>query len=198
MKAASVELSLAVPQEPQRTIDYNTSNFHEVLTTPNARHTTGSYFGADRYYSCDLYQGNNVTLRKSPEFIIAAFQMGGTSAMYALLHKHPNVFGLSPNPEPHFFIIEASSEPRSMPSVNIDKLIVLFGLHLRRALVQMTCHLRKPADYLIVPSVPEKISKICFWKPKIIVSLRNPVDRAYSFYQMKTLGRNISIPSSEE
>jgi hypothetical protein len=49
-----------------------------------------------------------------------------------------------------------------------------------------------------MPSVPEKISTLCFWKPKIIVSLRDPVDRAYYFYQMKTLGRNMSFPSFEE
>jgi hypothetical protein len=49
-----------------------------------------------------------------------------------------------------------------------------------------------------MPFVPENKSTVCFWKPKIIVSLRNPVDRAYYFYQMKTLGRNISFPSFKE
>jgi hypothetical protein len=44
-----------------------------------------------------------------------------------------------------FSIIEASAEPRSIstPSVNIDRLIVLFGLHLRRALVRTIYYLRK-------------------------------------------------------
>jgi hypothetical protein len=100
---SSVALSQPVLQQPQRTIDYNTSNFRKVLITPNAGRATGSYIGADRHYTCELSQGNNVTLRKSPDCIIAGTHKGVTSALYALLHEHPNVFRSAPNPEPHLF-----------------------------------------------------------------------------------------------
>jgi hypothetical protein len=114
----------------------------------------GSYIGADRCYTWELSQGNNVTLRKSPDFIIADTQKGGTSALYALVLLRTSTaystssilifFDRLQTQNHTFFIIEASAEPRSMPSVNIDKLMVHFGLHLlKRALVQKTCHLRK-------------------------------------------------------
>jgi hypothetical protein len=75
-------LSFAVLQQPRRTIDHNTSNFHDVLMPPNIGHAIGCYIGADRHHTCKLSQGDNVTLRKSPEFIIAGTQKGGTSALY--------------------------------------------------------------------------------------------------------------------
>ena len=41
----------------------------------------------------------------------------------------------------------------------------------------------KTPNYASLPQVPELISKICPWA-KVILMLRNPVDRAYSNYQM--------------
>jgi Sulfotransferase domain len=37
---------------------------------------------------------------------------------------------------------------------------------------------------IIWPHVPKAIAETCTWKPKIIIMLRDPVDRLYSHYQM--------------
>ena len=42
----------------------------------------------------------------------------------------------------------------------------------------------KTPYYLVWPHIPQAIIKTCPWKPKIIVMLRNPVDRLYSHYKM--------------
>jgi len=44
----------------------------------------------------------------------------------------------------------------------------------------------KTPSYLVDPNVPYLISQVCSsWDPKIIVLLRNPIDRAYSHYKME-------------
>ena len=42
----------------------------------------------------------------------------------------------------------------------------------------------KTPCYLILPDVPETIETVCPWKPKIIVILRNPIDRLQSHHKM--------------
>jgi hypothetical protein len=42
----------------------------------------------------------------------------------------------------------------------------------------------KTPNYLIWPHIPAAIVQTCPWKPKIIVVLRNPVERLYSQHQM--------------
>ena len=51
---------------------------------------------------------------------------------------------------------------------------------------------------MFLPSVPELISKVCPWKPKIILILRNPVDRAYSHFMMDIGKHRIEDNSSFE
>lgn len=42
----------------------------------------------------------------------------------------------------------------------------------------------KTPSYMMYPHIPELISLVCPWRPKIIILLRNPIDRAYSHYNM--------------
>lgn len=42
----------------------------------------------------------------------------------------------------------------------------------------------KTPSYMVYPAIPAAIDAVCPWKPKILVVLRNPVDRAWSQYQM--------------
>ncbi len=55
----------------------------------------------------------------------------------------------------------------------------------------------KTPRYLMMPNVPALIHAVCPWQPKIIVMLRNPIDRAYSLYKMNKGGNN-DYPSFEE
>lgn len=50
----------------------------------------------------------------------------------------------------------------------------------------------KTPNYMFLPQVPELISKVCTWSPKIILILRNPVDRAYSHIMMDLGKRRIN------
>ena len=42
----------------------------------------------------------------------------------------------------------------------------------------------KTPNYILWPHIPKAIVQTCPWKPKVIIMLRNPVDRLYSHYQM--------------
>ena len=43
----------------------------------------------------------------------------------------------------------------------------------------------KTPSYVVHPDVPGLISKVCEWKPKILIMLRDPIERAYSHYKME-------------
>lgn len=47
----------------------------------------------------------------------------------------------------------------------------------------------KTPNYMIWPHVPSAIVETCPWKPKILIVLRNPVDRLYSQYKMQFVQR---------
>jgi len=42
----------------------------------------------------------------------------------------------------------------------------------------------KTPSYMVYPHIPELIRIVCPWRPKIILFLRNPIDRAYSHFDM--------------
>lgn len=52
----------------------------------------------------------------------------------------------------------------------------------------------KTPNYMIWPHVPAAIVEVCPWRPKIILVLRNPVDRLYSQYQMQFV-QEAGVPS---
>jgi hypothetical protein len=128
------------------------------------------------------------TMPQIPSFIIVGTQKGGTSALHGLLRSHPGI-AAAKRFEPHFF--------------DRDKLILE---HRRDLTPEKICMLRKhyaetvfPTDsleasprlsfekspaYMVVPGVPTLIRKVVPWA-KIIVTLRNPVDRAFSHFRMK-------------
>lgn len=53
-------------------------------------------------------------------------------------------------------------------------------------------YFEKTPSYLFLWRVPGLIHSLCFWKPKIIIILRNPIDRAFSHYRMgvRTKGKS--------
>lgn len=51
----------------------------------------------------------------------------------------------------------------------------------------------KTPNYMFLPSVPELIYKVCPWHPKIILILRNPVDRAYSHFVMDSSKQRVDL-----
>lgn len=63
-----------------------------------------------------------------------------------------------------------------------------------------TVFVEKTPSYLFLAETPERILETCFWKPKVIVLLRNPIDRAVSHYRMNIFvkGRTFESLLDEE
>lgn len=135
-----------------------------------------------------MSDGRNTTLETTPHFIIIGAQKAGTSSLYNIIDQHPNI-RKALNFETHFFdnrvparqLLRNMTEnelcdvrhhyrtffPKTPPNTNLT--VLMF---------------EKTPSYLTFPEIPAAIAKLCFWKPKIVVILRNPIDRAFSQYKM--------------
>lgn len=136
-----------------------------------------------------------ITHPNVPSFIIAGAQKSGTTALYGILTKHPKIISKRGRNEAHYFNRHFLGKPVKMnkyrPSIRGDMRGILsqevwcdkgleyikeiFGRKMHR--YTDTISFEKTPAYLHYPHVPELISIICPWKPKIIMILRNPVDR---------------------
>lgn len=107
--------------------------------------------------------------RELPEFCVIGAAKAGTTWLQAQLQANPAIY--MPDPEPHFFSREyrqGMSHYREWfaPALASDRLLG-----------------EKSADYLSHPDVPARLAE-ANPNAKLIVQLRNPVDRAYSDYKM--------------
>jgi hypothetical protein len=108
-----------------------------------------------------------------PDFIIIGAQKGGTSLLYRLLIEHPLVEPAATK-ELHFF------------DNNFSEGLSWYGRHFPRSKYvddRTTVSGEATPSYLLDPLVPERMAKT-IPDAKLIALLRNPVDRAYSHYQM--------------
>lgn len=117
--------------------------------------------------------------RMSPAFIIIGAQKGGTTSLYHYLVQHPQIFP-SLEKEVRFF------------DYKFDKGLAWYRAHFPLKLT--VCILQKrngrsfitgeaSPNYLFDPRPPQRIADT-LPNAKLIVMLRNPIDRAYSSYQM--------------
>ena len=127
------------------------------------------------HYSSQIYRMATSQIRLMPDFLIIGGQRCGTSSLYYYLTDHPYI-APAYTKELHFF------------DANYKK-----GLHWYRAQFptamekSFTEHIHKHAfitgeaspSYLFHPHAPKRISKL-IPGAKLIVLLRNPIDRAYS------------------
>jgi hypothetical protein len=121
-------------------------------------------------------------LRQLPDFIILGTQRGGTTSLYHYLTAHPDI-GAAFRKEVHFF----------------DR-------YYEKGMNWYLAHFPKRGEfpvvgeaspyYLFHPDVPERAREVVP-HAKFIVLLRNPIDRAYSGYQMK-VRRGIETLSFED
>lgn len=108
--------------------------------------------------------------RKLPDFIIVGVQKGGTTSLFKDLENHKKI-KFNNNKEIHFFDRHYSKGIfwyRSWFPLKID----------RRLTGEAT------PSYIFYPNVIKRM-KLYLPKVKLILVLRNPVDRAYSHYQME-------------
>jgi Sulfotransferase domain len=108
-----------------------------------------------------------------PDFVIIGAQKGGTSLLYRLLIRHPLIESAATK-ELHFF------------DNNFSEGLSWYGRYFpQRKCIddRKTVSGEATPSYLLDPLVPERMAKTVP-DAKLIALLRNPVDRAYSHYQM--------------
>jgi hypothetical protein len=129
-----------------------------------------------------------------PNFLLLGAPKAGTTALYAYLQQHPQVF-MSAVKEPHFFAFEGHSlqfngprdERGSLTTASVNE----WGAYQALFAAGGEAIARGEAStmYLYWPGVPERIHH---YTPdaKLVAILRNPIDRAFShFLHLRRDGR---------
>ncbi len=112
-----------------------------------------------------------------PDFFIVGAQRSGTTSLYEYLRAHPRVF-MSAHKEPHFFSHDRVRMDRDLYFTSEAEYLKLFA----SAQAGQRVGEASPS-YLWHPDAAQRIHAE---RPhaKIIVILRNPIERAYSQYRM--------------
>lgn len=112
----------------------------------------------------------------------------GSTTIHNMLAQHPEIYG-TPSKEPNFFIAESMRLGRSplLSDMNLDQYV--HSGRYRTANNYRTLFDGRTSERLILESShylyhPDVIAIIKAWQPnaRVIVSLRNPADRAFSDY----------------
>jgi Sulfotransferase domain len=112
--------------------------------------------------------------RPLPSFLILGAQKAGTTALYAYLRRHPDVTGPTWKEVSFFDRHYARGEPWYRGNFPVR----------RRAAVG-----EASPSYVFHPLAPQRVAELVP-SARLVVLLRNPVDRAYSHYQHEVaLGR---------
>lgn len=110
-------------------------------------------------------------LRTLPDFLIIGAQKAGTTSLFFYLQRHPDVFMARPK-EVHFFDYQwsrgANWYRKYFPLAAAKQASLLAG--------------EASPYYLFHPQAPKRVAALTP-EAKIIVILRNPIDRAYSQYK---------------
>jgi hypothetical protein len=120
-----------------------------------------------------LIRRGTAVLRCLPDFIIIGAQKGGTSSMAFYLNQHPQI-KFSTVKEIHFFDNNFSR--------NLNWYKSYFPINNKKYREFITGE--ATPNYLFHPHCPERIKKT-LPQVKLIVLLRNPIERAFSHYQMQ-------------
>ena len=127
-----------------------------------------------------------------PNFLIIGAPKAGTTSLYDYLREHPEIF-MPDLKEPRFFGYEGRGDRSNFPIQSLGEYTALFDpVTGQKAIGEATPH------YLIYPGAAARI-KALLPEARLIASLRNPVDRAYSIYQMnlRNRGVNVGVPFRE-
>lgn len=127
--------------------------------------------------------------RPWPNLFLVGVVRGGTTSLWAYLDQHPEIF-MAPVKEPHFF---TQASPALAPVYDEHAYLNLF------AGAQEAVRGEASASYFADSATPAQIKRVSP-KAKILVSLRDPVERAYSHYwQQVTFGEETrSFPEAVE
>jgi len=107
-----------------------------------------------------------------PAFMIIGAQKAGTSYLHYYLNQHPSLVGSAPK-EMHYFDIE----------INHNRSLRWYEEHFKAFNSRSKQFFESTPSYLYYPRVAECISNL-YPRIKFIVVLRNPVNRAFSAWNM--------------
>ena len=145
----------------------------------------------------------SITMPRAPNFVIIGAQKSGTTSLFNYLLQHPDIVPNSKyitknNSEVHFF--DTHSWEKSATTTEKEH-----TCHLQRAYIEgeffaekllnassnggdrelMT--FEKTPKYIFLLEIAERFKRTCPWA-KVVAILRDPVDRAYSQYNMVAKG----------
>tara|TARA_Y100000588_G_C14171428_1_gene889329 strand:+ start:187 stop:1089 length:903 start_codon:yes stop_codon:yes gene_type:complete len=118
-------------------------------------------------------------LNTLPNLFIVGAAKSGTTSLHNYLNQHPDIFMCSPK-EPHFLINNEIGKNRIHAGIcSEQKYLDLFlnGKSKKYRGESSVMYLMFPE--IVIPKINEKYGKDC----KIIIMLRNPIERAYSGFQ---------------
>lgn len=126
--------------------------------------------------------------RKTPNFLIVGAAKSGTSSLYQYLKQHPEVYVPPTRKEPMFFVSAIYKKlSRNDPRHEIADRIVICSFDdylnlFKRVRNEQKAIGEASAAYLYhhetaIPNIKNQLGDI-----KVIIILRNPIDRAYSSY----------------
>ncbi len=123
------------------------------------------------------------------DFIVAGTMKGGTSALAAFLAQHPQIF-IPRQKELHFFDVDDNY----MAEGHGPRYDLYHNFFKDRGDAKL-CGEATPI-YMYLPFVPARIAE---YNPKIklIIALRNPIQRAYSHYRMECVNGRENLPFYE-
>ena len=145
--------------------------------------------GKKAYLPRHLWRLATAPVRTFPDFLIIGAQKCGTTFLYQLLTQHPNVKSAF-HKEVHFFDLNFEKGTNWYRSN--------FPLQIRNNRAYITGE--SSPYYLFHPHAARRASAVVP-EAKLIVLLRNPVDRAYSHFQhqvMRVKGAGHEVHSFEE
>jgi hypothetical protein len=122
--------------------------------------------------------------KPAPNFLIVGAARAGTTSLWHWLRQHPQVF-MARHKEPGFFL-------HNFRAFSHDKYLSLF-----KAGQGKRCIGEASTAYLSAPESPQWIYDV-LGKVKIIIVLRNPVERAYSMYSLMVMHGFEPIETFEE
>ncbi|NIR50443.1 sulfotransferase [candidate division KSB1 bacterium] len=129
---------------------------------------------------------------KLPNFLIVGAARSGTTSLYHYLKQHPHIY-MSPVKETHFITAQFLGLPQKGPTERVRNTHIIQDFESYQKLFADVageqCIGEASADYLYYYKKAIPTIKKFLGECKIIITLRNPIERAFSSYMyLKRLG----------
>lgn len=141
-----------------------------------------------------LYRAGTSPLRLLPDFLIIGTQRGGTTSLYNYLADHPCI-GAASIKEVHFFDSAHFKQGEIWYRGHFPTVWQKYATE--RGQKQKFLTGESSPYYLFHPHTAKRVATL-LPQVKLIVMLRNPVDRAYSHYYHEIAGGHEKLPTFED